>query len=517
MLSAGAQTKMATPSVTRHAAPMRITPVTTQPITEEPVGDKSGNWARSANYWMPYDDYTYEFFYESAIGNIVVNNSEKTLYIQTPWMNFDANTWVRGTINGETMTLNLPQAVYDNEGTMLYLAKMVYKEIYNDSGEIDSVAFYVDETDPNITFTYRNDSIVQVGTDKLAMIDANGNWYGYCEDTWVFNKIKDNIVTDENLSMEPYVLRHVKSKRFKYIDIMGCESGNTLYLSHLNANLPNSVVKGDINGNTVTFKAGQYLGPDEEEGMQMYFTNAAYDSEEYMYFGGIDLEMTKDADSDTLRGDNSSYFCINPGTHMVGSSYRWAQPVIFKYSEPTDAMPDPTFTKVYAFDSEEGYGEFRFDIPLTSANGQYFAANKVYYNVYLNEDMLTMTNDVYEMLPTESMVDIPYNYDDDYDVLIATKYHEFYYYKEVQKIGLRAFYLSNGTMNISNIVWYDLETGETTISSGINDVVAETAGNVARVEYYDLTGKRITEPSKGLYLKRVVMDNGTTHTSKLIK
>jgi len=517
MLCASAQTIVNTPvAAARHAQKMGIAPVTTQPITDEPSGEKSDRWARDANYWIPYGESTYQYLYESAIGSVVVNSGENAIYIQYPWMQFEADTWIRGEISGETVTLKLPQAVYDYEGTMLYMAKMVYNEITDDDGNITDVEFYVDSINPNVEFVYRNDSLVQVGSDKLAMIDGEGNWYGYCEDTWVFHKIKAEVATNEGMEMEPYVLRYVKSKRYKYIDILGSKTDNAFYLAQLSENLPNSVVKGDVNGNTVTFKAGQYLGADYEKNLHMFFTNAAYDDEEYLYFGGIDLVMNYDESGDTLLSEEGNYFCINPGTHMVASAYRWENPVIFKYSEPTDQMPDPTYTKVYAYDSEEGYGEMRFDIPLTSASGQVFAPSKVYYNIYLDDTKLTMTPDVYEMLE-EDMVDIPYNYDDDYDVMVQNKYHDFYYYQEVKKVGVCAFYVNDGKVNTSNIVWYDLETGEVTTSSGINDVVAQSGGNVVSVEYFDLTGKRVSDLGTGVYIKRVTMDNGTTTTTKVLR
>ncbi len=50
--------------------------------------------------------------------------------------------------------------------------------------------------------------------------------------------------------------------------------------------------------------------------------------------------------------------------------------------------------------------------------------------------------------------------------------------------------------------------------SGITNTVTP-AGNVIDTEYYDLTGRRIINPSTGIYVKKEIMDNGSHRVSKV--
>lgn len=45
----------------------------------------------------------------------------------------------------------------------------------------------------------------------------------------------------------------------------------------------------------------------------------------------------------------------------------------------------------------------------------------------------------------------------------------------------------------------------------------ETGSKIKAVKYYDLSGRTVAEPSKGIFIKAVTYDDGTTKTTKLIK
>jgi len=487
------------------------------PISERPAGEYSDHYSRSANYWMPSDDdMTWMSFYNNMIGELVVDGN--TVYVRKPIINMIAETWIRGDIDGETVTVTTPQAMFeysDSDTTMmLYLVKMIYEETTDDEGNITDIAFYIDEEDPTVQFTWRDGSLVQVGDDKLALCDGDGGWWGYCEDSQEFIKIDAPILTDDDLTMEDYVLRYVKKSQYQYVDIKGCVDDGKMYLGELAPGLPHSVIAGTIDGDQVTFASGQYLGPDTTVYRQMFFTGATYDYDNYEYVGTDALVMTFDATGDTL--SSPDYFVINPVTNSIYKTWRYQNPTIFKYGEPTDDLQDPEFVKYYGFDTDEGYGEFKFWIPLESANGQYFKSDNIYYNIYIDDDMLTLTSDEYTYVP-QSMTDVPYAYDDDYDVSVTTSGHRFCYYKEdAQKLGVRVKYVSGDVIKWSNIVWYDIATGEVSKSTAISEVVDNTGSPVVAVEYYDLTGHRLTQPTSGICLKRVIRANGTSHTVKML-
>lgn len=53
------------------------------------------------------------------------------------------------------------------------------------------------------------------------------------------------------------------------------------------------------------------------------------------------------------------------------------------------------------------------------------------------------------------------------------------------------------------------------IASSVNSI--ETGSKIKAVKYYDLSGRTVAEPSKGMFIKAVTYDNGTTKATKLIK
>ena len=52
--------------------------------------------------------------------------------------------------------------------------------------------------------------------------------------------------------------------------------------------------------------------------------------------------------------------------------------------------------------------------------------------------------------------------------------------------------------------------------SGIGDITVEK-GEVDRIEYYDLSGRRLAEPAQGISIRRTVYTNGQVYTDKVIK
>ena len=53
--------------------------------------------------------------------------------------------------------------------------------------------------------------------------------------------------------------------------------------------------------------------------------------------------------------------------------------------------------------------------------------------------------------------------------------------------------------------------------SGIEDIIVPGASDIESIEYYDLRGIRLSEPAKGINIRRTVYADGTTSTDKIVK
>ena len=110
--------------------------------------------------------------------------------------------------------------------------------------------------------------------------------------------------------------------------------------------------------------------------------------------------------------------------------------------------------------------------------------------------------DAYSKAPGD-MVEIPYDYDDSWDIYKGGATFFFNPADVVAtwtKIGIQSIYYGGGERNASNIVWSDGK-----LTTGINDVAVKTADSNA---VYDLQGRRVAKAVKGLYImdgKKVVV------------
>ena len=53
--------------------------------------------------------------------------------------------------------------------------------------------------------------------------------------------------------------------------------------------------------------------------------------------------------------------------------------------------------------------------------------------------------------------------------------------------------------------------------SGIEDVIATEGAEVIAVEYYNLGGVRIAEPTEGFFIRRATLSNGQVVVEKVVK
>ena len=68
--------------------------------------------------------------------------------------------------------------------------------------------------------------------------------------------------------------------------------------------------------------------------------------------------------------------------------------------------------------------------------------------------------------------------------------------------------------NKSDLVNFNLETGETNIVKPAALETIEGAKEVSATVYYDLTGRKVDTPSNGLFIKKTTYSDGTVKTVK---
>lgn len=195
-------------------------------------------------------------------------------------------------------------------------------------------------------------------------------------------------------------------------------------------------------------------------------------------------------------------------THVL-DFYRYAQ-ISPWINEPGTPMP-PIFSSYMPWDASYGYAGAEFKISFYSVQQEYLDPSCLYYNFYIDGERQTFSADEYSYLESD-MVDVPYSYSDQYDFYkLDENNRRVYFYKEPKhKLGLEALYIDKDNRLSSGITEYLLD------ETGIDENTA-TAKRIASVEYADLTGRRVSRPTKGIYVRTITFDDGTKESKKVMK
>ena len=249
-------------------------------------------------------------------------------------------------------------------------------------------------------------------------------------------------------------------------------------------------------GKTVTIPAKQYLGHISSWTGTYDFYLTAMDE----YGAYEDIVLAYDAETNTF---STNQTIILNGSMFTYEPYQFFKNVeIIKMADVAATPADPSIND-YKLEGVT-YPYIEFVIPTQDTEGNELLTSKLFYIVWIEQEEVeqpfTVIAAQYRDVE-EDWVEIPYEWDDRYDIY---KGGSTFYFNPTDaivpgmKIGIQSIYYGGGVRNTSNIVWMDKPVG-------INHVNAETDNKVV---IFDLQGRRVTVPTKGLYIvngKKVMM------------
>lgn len=278
-------------------------------ITEQPAGELK-TYDRAGYAYYVLNDYVRRGAQTGTIDIVFADNNE--VYIKDPLSKLIVNTWVKGTLSadGKTITLPMGQNIqYDTEVQQPIAIKMVeFDEDYEE--------FSVISTD-QVTYTLSEDKITMNGTSSnicLGAVWADSNeWAGFADYNSVYTPAVTDVLVEvpDGLSTDVY--------KFKGSEYQGGElqyntnvaiDGNDMYVQGILADMPQAWIKGTIDGNTVTFESGQYLGLLANKPVYMMAVNRMNTSEIQP------LVLTYDATTETYSND-SQFILLNASKSTV--------------------------------------------------------------------------------------------------------------------------------------------------------------------------------------------------------
>lgn len=476
--------------------------------------------------------------FESFFGNAMAHSSHgdwqkivfsadgKTVYLQNPLNSLYTNTWIKGTkTEGDTIVFDLPQAIYSEENKGQTNYGYLYKLVETANG--NRTTYAVDQDSQKLKYVWRDDMLWMADGMVSGMCMASGAWTGYGETQCVSQRVDNN-------TLHPSATAEIHDGVMLYMDldeksqlypVQYAVDGDNVYLGNLSQNLRGYWIKGSKSGDEVTFPATSLVGIDTT-------------TVSYVYASAVDV-----AKGHTVYGDeyDSTFVTRQPlvftynesekslssrqylGIHKSSGEtddllstdifdvYRY--PLINQWTPVAEAPLPPIFTGYMPYDESMGYAGVEFKLSYYSTTGKYLDMSKLYYCLYIDDELLAFTPEEY-MNITKDMEEVPYTFNDQYDFYqLDANNRRVYFYKEPKhKLGIEAMYIDNDgdeTINLSSgITEYSLD------ETGMSLTEAETR-RVKSIDYYDLSGQRVGRPTKGVYVRTVTFDDGSKQSKKV--
>ena len=229
----------------------------------------------------------------------IVETTDGVVYIKNFISNVTTGAWVKGTKNGNTITVSAGQIIFYNTNYDygLYIAKTAYDdengfaEVAGDiTLTVDGNTISLDDTDEDhpVAAFWTDDNTFSGYGDYETVFSYDPDYVaptlvelpeGAVVETW--NNNATQVTSSGNTPVET-------SAKIAFV-------GDDVYLSGIFESFPDSWIKGTINGTTVTFSGLQFIG--EYSGYNIFAVGT--DGE-----GLVDFQMTYDAAAKTLTSVN---------------------------------------------------------------------------------------------------------------------------------------------------------------------------------------------------------------------
>ena len=504
---------------TPAAAPVRAEE---EPIMDVPEGTLYDNmYATSFAYGLGWGD----IYIQNVDGGIgkVVEGTDGNLYIYNPisqgYIWFSILPWIKAEPAGDgKYVVRLPQLYIIDVGDPYYAYCMHYDE---DEG------MPVVEEEGEIEFTWENGVLTQLGDKFIGLCDATADWFYMADQHIVYAPQNDEALTlPEDLYVQSYTMTYLSDpsdlNKTKETVVSVAIDGEDIYMGNLNNNNPDSYIKGTLVDGKATFPTRQYLGVDAYYNGHIYvLTGDAYvDTETYgspvfNYNLNDEIVFNVDEDARNIVAEWPASMITNVGPSTLSIISDYVAPSLVAFAEVPAVPANPIFTvEDVTVNITTGFTVLHFTIPTVDVDGNKLNENKLYYNIYLDDEVFTFEPEDYIGL-SSAMTDIPYKFEDNinFDIYMSSngRHTVYLYTTHFGMVGVQSIYTAGDEVNRSEIV-YVLNPSP----SGINEVA--TGAQVINTRYYDLTGRELPKaPAMGLYLQQSTYSDGTTATIKVVK
>ena len=496
-----------------------------------------------------------------------------TVYFKNPLTPYYSDSYIKGTLEDNTITVELPQTVeyYDEESFGLNLSMLKLDSYENDGEEI--FTYRRDESITKITYTLSEDGSLTLNMPgifdnenlpeyALGYVytdidpDYDGAWIGFSDFQQAYTPFDKTPATmPEGDDVE------TKTYSFIYGDygfpVTIAFQNDKVFIQGLCQALPDAVIYGDIqtenpeigprpgDGVLIFIPQDQYLGiymdqffvytkcvypnPDIPDEDRDYYTNGYVLAPSEMGY----YLLINPADNTMASVFNKMYLCFNVDSNRVNviESYLDVKFIEQQEYSGTPANPvDLLFDDYYA--ENYGYYSFYFTLPCLSTEGRLLDTNNLYYRVYVDGEILEFIENsegygvngqplVFPMYDgiTEPTDMLPIWFNNGWDIFkwTNTEIEVGIYIEGVTTLGVQSIYTYDNETTCSDIITIEAESGDLVASPAESKVDGLVNSNVISTQYYDLNGRRVMNPDKGIYIKKSILSDGNTVVKKVTR
>lgn len=509
-----------------------VTPVITEAQGVNKVYSKS-----CGGFYLYYGSSLGSYDAEDMNAEIVYGENNEVFFKNIISTASGTNSYVKGTLEGNKITVELPQTVMWIEDDPEYGSYGINLDVmhYQVDPSTGQFYYYHDAEKLSVTYEITSDGVItmeDLGEEMMIgySYTDDGSFCGYGDTYQVYypmdnlmNTIPEGVTLTENT---------IISGGYGYLLNVGV-NGDKVYFKGMVKSMPEGVVIGDLKDGKVYIKQGQNVGVYNAYLLQTFMgvENPAYnpydeysDEPEFLTREG-DFVLNYDAAKNTFTCDNKDLFLLF-GVELAEDYYYYT----FANSNFTVA-PHTTYAGTpmtpydlgyYEIMDFGGYNAILFNLPNVSVEGDLLDTKYLFYTVYVDGVAYKFRNmgQAYQGIPAgEQWTELPYDFSNENDIYAWNDLEREidFYFGDVKTVAVRSFYRYNGVETKSQVINFNVATGGTTITEEVDGVETIAAENVARIEYFDLNGQRVSNPEKGVFVKRIVSVDGRVVVVKVIR
>lgn len=453
----------------------------------------------------------------------VIEGTDGFWYIYNPQPTDDTKTYLKLRREGNKLIADLPQIImreeqeddetgdiyYRDFNAMLFDRSSDPDERYTEKGNCQLEYDIAEDGTLSLNLSVGDffEGLTDAPAELYCMQSPGGYWGGRGVIADVLQPLDlQPVVIPENAEIQNWVM--ISQNIGTPVEVGFLD--DDVYIKGFEPELPTAAIKGTRYGMDLVIKSKQYLGLYDNK--LCYFYGANINS----------LELTNDFifmfpyESTVMKSMSDAWFVTNMSTEEVSYLSSYIAPVIkLPEADGSKKPADPEIRFFADYYEWSGFCYLSFVLPNIGVDGNILDQNNLYYVIYLDDEPYTFEpSDRFNI--SEPITEIPYLMQVPGAIMTFGKYDtEHSIYPECSgfdTIGVQLINKDNGEIFASDIVNYDVHTGEITVGvKGIGN-----SEDIVNVTYRNIAGLQVDPDSKGILIKTVCHSDGSVESFKVI-